>query len=204
MIEQFGQEFRPVLEWAINSRGDMKYEDLMKDFGEDARYERGVTGPIDGIDGKDDKLFTLLRDLTDGESLSIVDGKCHGFGLKAWQELHLKWDPTTGGRKRRLLETLISPGRARLEELPMAIQRWKFLKKWYENKWDFYGRKHDIPEDIARASLMKLVPEGLAIELRSIGKTLMEFHTFEQMEEEKSVSQLLQEGFEKEQNDYNN
>ena len=43
-------------------------------------------------------------------------------------------DPTTGGRKRTLLLTIMSPGRCSLPELQMVIERWESRVSRYEKK----------------------------------------------------------------------
>ena len=177
IIGKYGDEFRQVLEWATDFEGDMKYQDLNDSFGDEAdEAER-----IEDITEKNSQIFILLRNLTEQESFDIVDGVDHGFGLKAWQKLHLRWDPTTGGRRMTMLATLMNPGRVKLEELASAVQRWKTLRRRYNNKKDSDSRKHDLPDDIARASLMKLVPEDLGQHLLLNHRKLV---TFELMEEE--------------------
>ena len=80
-----------------------------------------------------------------------------------------------------MLATLMNPGRVKLEELASAIQRWKTLRRRHNNKKDSDGRKHNLSDDIARASLMKLVPEDLGQHLLLNHRKLV---TFELMEEE--------------------
>ena len=41
------------------------------------------------------------------------------------RRLQKRDDPTTGGRKRNLLRTIISPGRCSLLELQAEIERWE-------------------------------------------------------------------------------
>ena len=177
IIGKYGDEFRQVLEWAIDFEGNMTYQDLSDAFGDNADY----SDQIEEIQEKNSQIFILLRNLTEQESFDIIDGVDHGFGLKAWQKLHLRWDPTTGGRRMTMLATLMNPGRVKLEELASAIQRWKTLRRRYSNKKDSDGKRHNLPDDISRASLMKLVPEDLAQHLLLNHRKLT---TFETMEEE--------------------
>ena len=58
----------------------------------------------------------------------------------------------------QMLSILMNPGRAKYEELAGHLQKWKILTGRYSNKKDSDGTKRDLPDDIARASLLKLVP----------------------------------------------
>ena len=46
----------------------------------------------------------------------------------------MRCDPTTGGRKRILLRTIISPGRCSLLELQAGIERWESYVSRYGKK----------------------------------------------------------------------
>ena len=54
--------------------------------------------------------------------------------LEAWRRLQKRYDPTTGGRKRNLLRTIISPGRCSVLELQAGIERWKSYVSRHEKK----------------------------------------------------------------------
>ena len=58
----------------------------------------------------------------------------------------------------QMLSVLMNQGRAKYEELAGHLQKWKILRGRCSNKKDSDGTKHDLPDDIARASLLKLVP----------------------------------------------
>ena len=45
--------------------------------------------------------------------------------LEAWRRLLRRYDPTTGGRKRNLLRTIVSPGRRSLLEFQARNERWE-------------------------------------------------------------------------------
>ena len=76
--------------------------------------------------------------------------------LEAWRRLQKRYDPTTGGRKRNLLRTIISPGRCSLLELQAGIERWESCVSRYEKKL-----KNKMDDEIKLAGLEALVPEEL-------------------------------------------
>ena len=52
----------------------------------------------------------MLMDLTSDEANDIV-ANSRKNPLEAWRRMQKRYDPTTGGRKRNLLRTIISRGR---------------------------------------------------------------------------------------------
>ena len=61
------------------------------------------------------QMHTALMALTSYDSNDIV-ANSRKNPLQAWRRLEERYDPTTGGRKRNLLRTIISPGRCSLLE----------------------------------------------------------------------------------------
>ena len=76
--------------------------------------------------------------------------------LEAWRRLQKPYDPTTGGRKRNLLRTIISLGRSSLLELHARIEQWEFYVSRCEKKW-----KDKLDDGIKLTGLEALVLEGL-------------------------------------------
>ena len=76
--------------------------------------------------------------------------------LEAWRRLQKRCDPTTGGRERNLLRTIISPGRCSLLELQAGIERWESYVSRYEKKM-----KDKLDDEIKLAGLESLLPEEL-------------------------------------------
>ena len=74
--------------------------------------------------------------------------------LETWRRLQKRHDPTTGGRQRNLLRTIISPGRCSLLELQAGIERWESSVCRYEKKM-----KDKLDDEIKLAGLESLVPE---------------------------------------------
>ena len=76
--------------------------------------------------------------------------------LVALTWLQKRFDPTTGGRKRNFLSTIISPGRCSVLELQAGIERWESYVSRYEKKL-----KNKMDDEIKLACLKSLVPEEL-------------------------------------------
>ena len=74
--------------------------------------------------------------------------------LEAWRRLQKRYGPT-GGRKRNLLRTIISPGRCSLLEFQAGIERWETYISRYEKM------KDKLDDEIKLAGLESLVPEEL-------------------------------------------
>ena len=100
--------------------------------------------------------------LCDKESFDIVIGAGAGEGLEAWRRLHRRWDPLTTGRARGLLREILSPGRAKLQDLQGAVERLEDLMRRYCQRKDTHtGNRHTLAEDIRMAALEALLPEEL-------------------------------------------
>ena len=96
-------------------------------------------------------MHTALMALTSYEANDIVANSKNP--LEAWRRLRKRYDPTTGGRKRNLLRTIISLGRCSLLELQMGIERWEsYLSRCEKDKLD---------DEIKLAGLEALVSEEL-------------------------------------------
>ena len=76
--------------------------------------------------------------------------------MESWRRLQKRYDPTTGGRKRNLLRTIISPGRCSLLEPQAGMERWESDVSRFEKKL-----KGKMDDEIKLAGLGALVPEEL-------------------------------------------
>ena len=86
-------------------------------------------------------------------TLSPTRGRIH------WRHggrLQKRYDSTTGGRKRNLLRTIISPGRCSFLELQAEIERWESYVSRHEKKL-----KDKLDDEIKLAGLEALVLEEL-------------------------------------------
>ena len=100
-------------------------------------------------------MHTALVALTSYEATDIV-ANSRKNPLEAWWRLQKRFEPTTGGRKRNLLRTIISPGRCSRLELQAGIERWESYVSLYEKKL-----KGKMDDEIKVAGLEALVPEEL-------------------------------------------
>ena len=121
----------------------------------DANEDRGVQN----LEFVLQQMHTALMALTSYEANdNVVNSRKNP--LEAWRRLQKRHDPTTGGRKRNLLRTIISLGRCSLLELQAGIDSWKSYVSRYEKKM-----KDKLDDEIKRAGLESLVPEELETHL---------------------------------------
>ena len=97
------------------------------------------------------QMHTALMALTRYEANDVV-ANSRKNPLEAWQRLQKRYDPTTGGRKRHLLRTIIPPGRCSLLEHQAGIERWESHASRYEKKL-----KDKLDDEIKFARLEALV-----------------------------------------------
>jgi hypothetical protein len=109
-------------------------------------------------------LMTVLVSLTSGEPLDIVRGCTNGW--EAWRRLTRRYDPTTGGRRRNLLQAILKPERASMDTLSHKLEQWEELVRQYERRRDANGDKKVLDDDIKCSVLEDLVPQELATHLR--------------------------------------
>ena len=93
--------------------------------------------------------------LTSYEANDIV-AKSRKNQLEAWRRLQKRYDPTTGGRKRNLLRTIISPGLCSRLEHHARIERWESYVSRCERKM-----KDKMDDKIKLAGVEALVPTKL-------------------------------------------
>ena len=135
-----------MLLWAAEQPTAIDLEFLPTDTNED----RGVQN----LEFVLQQMHTALMALTSYEENDIV-ANSRKNPLEAWRRLPKRYDPTTGGRKRNLLRTIISPGRCSLLELQAVIERPESYVSRYEKKMK------DKLDEIKLAGLESLVPEEL-------------------------------------------
>ena len=89
------------------------------------------------------QMHTALTALTSYEANDTV-ANSRKNPLEPWRRLQKRCDPTTGGRKRNLLGTSISPGRCSLLELQAGTERWESHVSHYEKKMKDDDERHLI------------------------------------------------------------
>ena len=75
--------------------------------------------------------------------------------VEAWRELNMRYDPSTGSRKKALLKHIWNPDRVSMDDLSGALEKWIDSVRMYERRADADDNRCSIAEDIKIA-----VPEG--------------------------------------------
>ena len=113
------KETEMMLEWAPEQPTEITTTAIDLEFlPTDTNEDRGVQN----LEFVLQQMHTSLMALTSYEANGIV-ANSRKDPLEAWRRLQKRYDPTTGGRKRNLLRTIISPGRCSLLELQAGIER---------------------------------------------------------------------------------
>ena len=119
-----GGKIPEVLEWAAEQDNPIAQMDIDNQFGAGA----DLLDQWDEVDEMNQQVYTILRATTEGAVFDLVENAPKGAGLEAWRALRRKFDPSTGGRKRIMLQALTSPERSSHENLGSALERWKALR----------------------------------------------------------------------------
>ena len=110
-----------MLEWAAEQATEITTTAIDLEFlPTDTNVDRGVQN----LEFVLHQMHTALMALTSYEVNDIV-ANSRKIPLEAWRRLKKRNDPTTGGRKRNLLRTIISPGRCSLLGNQAGIERWE-------------------------------------------------------------------------------
>ena len=159
-------ESEMMLEWAAEQPTEITTTAIDLEFlPTDTNEDRGVQN----LEFVLQQMHTALMALTSYEANDIV-ANSRKNPLEAWRRLQKRYDPTTGGRKRNLPRTIISPGRCSLLELQAKIERWESYVSRYEKKL-----KDKMDDEIKLAGLESLVPEELEKHLILNSKRLRTF-----------------------------
>jgi hypothetical protein len=173
----YGGKSRDALEWAAGMDQAITDFEVENAFGDHA----DLNDQWPEIEDMNQQLYTVLRATTEGIPFDVVENVSTGAGLEAWRQLHRRFDPSSGSRKRIMLQALTSPERANYDNLQSALERWKTLKIRYDKKRDQFGVREVLPDSLAMNSLEKLVPKELENHLLL---NHSRFRNFEEMERE--------------------
>lgn len=135
---------------------------------------------LDRIEGVDDirkELADVLLMLTEKEPFDIIINSAD-CGLKGWRRLNRRFDPSTGGRKRALLTAILSPSRAKMDELPQSLEKLLDSIRLCERRKDSSGNRSILPEDVKINVLERVVPAELE---RHLVLNRDRFNTFSSM-----------------------
>ena len=109
------------MEWAAEQPTEITTTAIDLEFlPTDTNEDRGVQN----LEFVLQQMHTALTALTIYEANDIV-ANSRKNPLEALRRLQKRCDPTTGGRKRNVLRSIISPGRCSLLELQAGIERWE-------------------------------------------------------------------------------
>ena len=146
------KESEMMLEWAAEQPTEITTTAIDLEFlPTDTNEDRGVQNLKFVLQ----QMHTALMTLTIYETNDIV-ANSRKNPLESWWRLQKRYDPRTGGRKRNLLRTIISPGRCSLLELQAVIERWESFMSRYGKKM-----KDKLDDEIKRAGLESLGAEEL-------------------------------------------
>ena len=107
------------------------------------------------------QIHTELMAVTNHEANDIV-APSRKNPLEVWRNVQKRFDPTTGGRKRKLLRTITSPGRCTINVLQAGLEKWescvshceKTLKKDLDDELKLAGLEAPVPEELERHLLL--------------------------------------------------
>ena len=150
-------ELRPVLEWAEERDAAIQQADIDEAFGHAADDLERVPD-IEVLNGQ---LYTVLTQLTEGEPFDITRNAGEGQGFEAWRRITRRYDPSTGGRKRNLLNQILKMSRSSLDKLSADIERWEDLVRNYERRKGASGDRLTLQDDIKCSVLEAMCPEQL-------------------------------------------
>ena len=149
-------DLRLVSEWACEKAGPVRQDDLDTAFG--SRADEVVR--VDDLDYMNQQLHTVLTQLTEAEPFDIVQSSGKS-GLEAWRRLNRRYDPSTGGRKRNLLNSILHPGKAKLHSLSGMLDQWQERVRRYEQRKGESGERLQIPDDIEYGILESMLLDEL-------------------------------------------
>ena len=153
----FGEEFRPLLEWAAESEQPLSKDEVERSFGEDADEADRIVS----CGYKCSQMYLALVALTEDESQDVVTGAGHDHGAEAWRKLCKRWDPMVAGRSRAILKTIISPNRCTIHDLSAVWEKWEAQIRKYERRRADDGERCKLSQDLKMTAFESMLPEDL-------------------------------------------
>ena len=151
-------DFDQVLAWAEEEDSEITPADLRAAFGP----TNPTVATVDNLEAINAQLFAVLQSLCDKEAFNIIRSAGRSNGVDGWRRLVKRFDPFTGGRRRTMLQHLISPSKVtKLEDLSQAIETWEDQLRIYESRRKADGTRHRLDDEIKIAVMEKLVPTEL-------------------------------------------
>jgi len=146
-VESVHDDFEKAMVWARDEAHPISTSSMTAEFG--AVNPAQETGP--DLEAKDAQLYAVLQTFCEKEAFTLVRSSGKGKGLEAWRRLRKRYDPSTGGRRRALLRSVLSPSRcSKVEEHCSARQ--------YENRRKADGSRPTLDADIKISILASICP----------------------------------------------
>ena len=101
------------------------------------------------------QLYSVLAQLTDGESNDIVRNVANSNGFESWRVLSKQYDPAGSGRKRTVLSSILRPGEYDIQDLKSAISKWETKIRVYDRK-QLAESGSPIQDDIKASILLEM------------------------------------------------
>ena len=154
-VESVHDDFGKAMAWAEEEPDPVSNAATAAEFG----LINPAQETIPDLDAKDAQLYAVLQTLCEKEAFALVRGAGKGKGLEAWRRLCKRYDPTTGGRRRALLRSVLNPNRCgKIEELSAAVENWEDQVRQYENRRKGDGTRPTLDEDIKISILESICP----------------------------------------------
>ena len=154
-VESVHDDFGKAMAWAEDETDPISTSSMSAEFGD----VNPAQETIPDLEAKDAQLYAVLQTLCEKEAFTLVRSSGKGKGLEAWRRLCKRYDPSTGGRRRALLRSVLSPNRCgKVEELSAAVEIWEDQVRQYENRRKTDGTRPTLDEDIKISILESICP----------------------------------------------
>ena len=154
-VESVHDDFGKAMAWAEDETDPISNSAMTAEFGD----VNPAQETIPDLEAKDAQLYAVLQTLCEKEAFTLVRSSGKGKGLEAWRRLCKRYDPSTGGRRRALLRSVLSPNRCgKVEELSAAVEIWEDQVRQYENRRKTDGTRPTLDEDIKISILESICP----------------------------------------------
>ena len=154
-VQSVHEDLDAPMTWAEEETDPISNASIVAAFGETKPTEHTVPE----LDAKNRQLYAVLQTICEKEAFTIVRAAGKSNGLEAWRRLCKTYDPSTGGRRRALLRSVLNPSRVnKIEELSAAVESWEEQVRQYENRRKPDGTRPTLDEDIRVAILESICP----------------------------------------------
>ena len=128
------------------------------------------------LEEMNERVYYWLVDHTEGESFDLVRSAGNGYGLEAWRRLNRRWSSSATGSSEQLRESVMNPGRSRLEDLIGSIERLeKHIKKWVLGRRNAEGDVVVTSDENEMILLKQLLPKEVERQLQRERASLLSY-----------------------------